>query len=421
MTGQPPPLVQRFLDKVGKSRDLLISFTIHAILVAIFGGAILFRYVQPPPEEGFKATEDSFVIKETRVETLKEKSHLADVPKLDPVLSSPAKGFSVINGGDLSTPISATQFSPQVAAPVAPPSVNMAVVAKNFPGADLNVMSAETKQAIREFKDTWTSTRIGSRDPIFTFTAYIGQYQGGNWSSTVRYTDGKIETGSLPNLLYLMSHWSKDKISTNYKNVKALRLDSDELFTQKPPFIFLTGTRDFTLTDKEVENLRNYLSVGGCVWGDSSVPGQRSRFDIAFKREMRRVVGGDQDFAQLPANHPLFTQGYFSDVKSVPPGLNSYQLPVQALKMFGEVAVIYTANDYGDMWQIGLDVDKQVDLRRNASGQYVAINESLYAQREVYARNLSPKALETSFKFGTNVVMHLLTRWDSKVGRAPAL
>jgi len=421
MTGQPPPLVQRFLDKVSKSRDLSISFTIHVILVAIFGGAILIRHVQPPPEEGFKAAADSFVIKEASVETLKEKSHLADVPKLDPMLSPPTKGFSVINGSNLAAPISATDFSSQVALLVAPPSVDMDVAVKSFPGTDVSPMSPESREAIKTFTENWKVSRVGSRDPTFLFTAYIGQYQGGNWNSTVRYTDGKIETGSLPNLLYLMSHWSKDKISTNYKNVKALRLDSDELFTQKPPFIFLTGTRDFTLSDKEVENLRTYLSVGGCVWGDSSVPGQRSRFDVAFKREMRRVVGGDQDFAQLPANHPLFTQGYFSDVKSVPPGLNSYQLPVQALKMFGEVAVIYTANDYGDMWQIGLDSDKQVDLRRSASGQYVAINESLYAQREVYARNLSPKALETSFKFGTNVVMHLLTRWDSKVGRAPAL
>jgi hypothetical protein len=108
-------------------------------------------------------------------------------------------------------------------------------------------------------------------------------------------------------------------------------------------------------------------------------------------------------------------------VKGVPPGLNSYQLPVMALKMFGEVAVIYTANDYGDMWQIGLNADRQIDLSRDASGQYVAINDSLYSRRDVYVRNLSPKALETSFKFGTNVVMHLLTRWDSKVGSSKAL
>ena len=93
----------------------------------------------------------------------------------------------------------------------------------------------------------------------------------------------KIETGSLPNLLYLMSAWSKDKIKTNYKNVQAIKLDSDEIFSIKPPFIFLTGTRDFKLSDKEVENLQKYVRMGGCIWGDSSLPGLRSRFDMAFR------------------------------------------------------------------------------------------------------------------------------------------
>ena len=133
----------------------------------------------------------------------------------------------------------------------------------------------------------------GSRHAVagVRITAYIGQYSGGNWDSTVRISAGnKIETGSLPNLLYLMSAWSKDKIKTNYTNVQAIKLDSDEIFSVKPPFIFLTGTRDFKLTDKEVENLQKYVRMGGCIWGDSSLPGLRSRFDIAFRREMKRVI-----------------------------------------------------------------------------------------------------------------------------------
>ena len=47
---------------------------------------------------------------------------------------------------------------------------------------------------------------------------------------------------------------------------------------------------DFKLTDQEVKNLGEYLRSGGCIWGDSSLPGQRSRFDIAFRREMLRLM-----------------------------------------------------------------------------------------------------------------------------------
>ena len=52
------------------------------------------------------------------------------------------------------------------------------------------------------------------------------------------------------------------------------------LLAKKPPFVFFTGHRDFKLNDKEIENLQKYLQLGGAVWGDSSLPGSRSRFDL---------------------------------------------------------------------------------------------------------------------------------------------
>jgi len=171
-----------------------------------------------------------------------------------------------------------------------------------------------------------------------------------------------------------------------------------------------------------VENLQKYVRMGGCVWGDSSLPGLRSRFDIAFRREMKRVIPDvDKEFEPLPANHPIFTQTYFPEIKEVPPGLNYYTEKVEALKIYGEIAILYTANDYGDMWQIGLNQQGQIDLRRNERNQFVAINEVLYSNREVYVRNISPESLANCFKFGTNVVIHLLTRWENKVRTAPTL
>jgi hypothetical protein len=419
MTGQPPPLVQKFLDKLSKSRDLSISLVVHALLIAIFGTAILFKVVPEKPE--FISSENNFVSKTEPISKPKEPTPDLTVPPTTFTTQGPAntptETFDVIKTSAPNLLVINQGVTKVDAATVSDP-------AKLPPPRDVTYadgLTPEVKQAIKDFSEVWKGSKDGSRKIEYDFTAYIGQYQGGNWNSTVRMSQGKIETGSLPNLLYLMSHWTKDRVRTNYRNVQAIRLDSDELFSVKPPFIFLSGTRDFTLTEKEVENLRKYLRVGGCVWGDSSVPGKNSRFDIAFKREMRRVVGGDQDFEPLPAGHPLFSQAYFKDVRSVPAGLNSYQLPVTALKMFGEVSVIYTANDYGDMWQIGLDASGKIDLRRNAAGQPIAINESLYAQRDVYVRNISEESLETSFKFGANVVMHLLTRWQNRVGSSSAL
>ena len=93
---------------------------------------------------------------------------------------------------------------------------------------------------------------------------------------------------------------------------------------------------------------------------------------------MKKVVGGtDTDWEKLPAGHPIFTRAFFPEIRDVPTGLNSYRESVEALKIHGEIAVIYTANDYGNMWQVGLDKSGQIDLRRNENGVFVATNQRI--------------------------------------------
>ena len=420
-------LVQKLLTKLSNSRDFTISAALHTVLIALFGGTVLYRAVQEPPDfegewGGFVQPNEVAAPPATQQPPPQETTfNVAVVPaavsssQISTITTTAANPLNFAMDPIITAPITTSPTAPAQPA-VAPPAV----------GAGMDGMSTAVASQIKAFTGGWgkgQGSGVGTRSREFEFTAYIGQYSGGNWNSTVRISAGKqIETGSLPNLLYLMSAWSKDKIKTNYKNVQAIKLDSDEIFSVKPPFIFLTGTRDFKLTEKEVENLQKYVRMGGCIWGDSSLPGLRSRFDIAFKREMKRVIPDvDKNFEPLPTNHPIFTEGYFADIKEVPPGLNFYKEPVFVMKIYGEIAILYTANDYGDMWQVGLNQQGQVDLRKDANDRYVAINPDIYDRRDVYLRNIDPAALSTCFKFGTNVVIHLLTRWESKVRTAPTL
>jgi hypothetical protein len=136
---------------------------------------------------------------------------------------------------------------------------------------------------------------------------------------------------------------------------------------------------------------------------------------------MKRVIPDvDKDWETLPLNHPIYTQTYYPEVREVPPGLNFYREPVYALKIYGEVAIIYTANDYGDMWQIGLNEQGQIDGRKDSKGQYVAINDVIWRNR-IYLRNITPESLASTYKFGTNVVIHLLTRWENATRTASSL
>lgn len=417
---------QKLLDKFSNSRDFTISFVLHAIIVAVFGTTVLFQAVQEPPD--FEGGDGGF---------LQPGEVAAQVPQQQPVQQQTNFNVTTVqtpsNTSNLNaittTAPNALNFSmnPTITpvmttTPTTPSATQMTTAPASVSSEGLTQAAASQ---IKQFTGGWgkgSGGGTGSRNREFQFTAYIGQYAGGNWNSTVRVVQNRIETGSLPNLLYLMSFWSKDKIKTNYQNVKAIKLDSDEIFSVKPPFIFITGTRDFKLTDKEVENLQKYVRMGGCIWGDSSLPGLRSRFDIAFRREMKRVIPDvNKDFEPLPANHPIFTKGYFAEIKEVPPGLNYYREPVFAMSIYGEIAIIYTANDYGDMWQVGLNQQGQIDTRRNERGQWVAINDVIYNNRGIYLSNITPESLATSFKFGTNIVIHLLTRWEDKVRTAPSL
>lgn len=398
-------------DKLVQSRFFTLSLTFHVILVALIGTTII---TQIPPERGeFSVTE----IPSARIEIPQPPKDVIQTPVFDPVAPMvPAAPMVPKNDiSDVIRTIDPKAFDlglpPALPGPIAPePSFVKSPAAPSAPGMTQS-LTAEDLKRVTDTARTWKVPAPGS-DPRFAFTAYIGRYRGGNWNSTVRVTNNEITGGSLPNLLFAMSTWSKNKIDTNEREVKAIALDSDELLATRPPFIFLTGTRDFVLSDREIDNLRSYIRLGGAVWGDASAPGQRSRFDIAFRREMQRVLGAESRFESLPANHPVFAGGFYPKANTLPAGVNHYADPVEVLRWGGEIAVILTTNDYGDMWQIGLDQHGQIDTARDARGEYVAMNPTLWSHRGIYVRNIDQPAVEQAYKFGINMVVHLLTRWD---------
>ncbi len=434
------PFLQKLLDKFSNSREFTISVILHVIIVTVFGTAVLFEATKEPPD--FEGEGGGFVSSGETVSAPPQQNQITPQETTFEVATVTAPQTTALNAitttatNPLNFEMTSMIMPTHSVAPTA--TANVAAPKPTTGGFGGDGMTPQIAGQIREFTRGWgkgTGSGTGTRNREFEFFAFIGQYSGGDWNSTVQVTGGKITHGSLPNLLYIMNKWSRDKITTNYTNVKAIKLDSDELFSVKPPFIFMTGRRDFRLTDKEVENLQKYVRMGGCIWGDSSLPGRNSRFDIAFRREMRRVIPDvDKQFEPLPKDHPIFTAGYFPEIKEVPPGLNFYQEPVYALKIYGEIGILYTANDYGDMWQIGVDEKGMVDMRRDERNNYVAINPRIWDYRDTYLGNIRPAGqaprgggepvaqnLVDTYKFGTNIVVHLLTRWDRVASRAPSL
>jgi hypothetical protein len=85
--------------------------------------------------------------------------------------------------------------------------------------------------------------------------------------------------------------------------LKEVRLDDTAIFEM--PFLYLTGTTDFTLSDVERTNLRRFLANGGVLFAEAA-EGRRS-FDLAFRAELAAVLPG-RTLQALPKNHSLFRE-----------------------------------------------------------------------------------------------------------------
>ncbi|MFP4156358.1 MAG: DUF4159 domain-containing protein [Opitutales bacterium] len=195
-----------------------------------------------------------------------------------------------------------------------------------------------------------------------------------------------------------------------------------------PPFIFMTGNDSFTLTQTEVETLRAYLARGGAIWADSGFAGHRSKFDVVFRREMKRILPGEEhEFRPLPneARANMFLTGpdaYF-DLSRLPYGMQFYDAPIEVIEIVpGVVSVVLTKNAYGNFLRFRTTF---VNNRFQVGGQ---IDRGTWAQmmwehRKEFFRGLGDENIEKSYALASNVLVYMLGRWPQalKMGKLEGL
>lgn len=119
------------------------------------------------------------------------------------------------------------------------------------------------------------------------------------------------------------------------------------------PLLYMTGHRDFKLSDVEVQNLRRYLTNGGILLADACCG--REAFDRAFRREIAKVFP-ERKLTPIPLEHPIFHSRY--EIKSVtytPYALhfkpNLTQPTFEGISLMGDdLAVIYSPYMLGSAW-----------------------------------------------------------------------
>ncbi|MDD2708862.1 MAG: DUF4159 domain-containing protein [Verrucomicrobiae bacterium] len=265
---------------------------------------------------------------------------------------------------------------------------------------------------------------------IARFSCYVGKYDGGDWNCNYGFVaDRRWHQNCINNLMLQIKRWTKNNVNAELLP-ESLDLGSREWIENiHPPFVFITGHQDFSLNENESQNLRDYLMMGGLMWIDNSLPGRRSRFDLAVRREMKKVFP-DRDFEAIGNNHPLY-DAYFHFTAGAPAGMNFYREPIEIIKVGageGDAAVIYTLNAYSDLWETALTDKDKVDVQYDFShernqwiGRY-GPHWQPYTwswERQFFYRNYSEKSIHESYKLGINIVFYLLTRFQDKFMKLP--
>ena len=185
---------------------------------------------------------------------------------------------------------------------------------------------------------------------------------GGDW-----YNDPSGEV----NLLKFVRQHTNIAVEPAYEFVD---LSSDNVFLY--PVLFLTGHGNVNFSDGEVKRLRAYLQNGGFLYIDDDYG-----LDAAIRREMKKVFP-DQNFAELPFNHPLYS-AHFKFPAGLPK-IHEHDLkPPQGFGLFsgGRLCVFYTVEtNPSDGW----------------------------ADPDVH--NDPPDKRETALKIGANIIVYALTR-----------
>jgi hypothetical protein len=121
------------------------------------------------------------------------------------------------------------------------------------------------------------------------------------------------------------------------------------------PFLYLTGTTDFTFSETERANLRRFLSNGGVLFVEAGEG--RPSFDAAFRQEMTQVLPG-RSLAPLPAGHLLFREPMgVASVKAraalAAKRSNQVEMAPELLgiELNGTMSVIYSPFDLSAGWE----------------------------------------------------------------------
>ena len=130
-----------------------------------------------------------------------------------------------------------------------------------------------------------------------------------------------------------------------------VRLQDPEAATY--PLLYMTGHREFALSNEDVGRLQRYLQAGGMLLADACCG--RTAFDLAFRQQMARVFP-EQHLERVAPDHPIYHGLYqITSVQYTPRAREDFgpqnAPPLEGISLDGRLAVVYSKFDLGNGWE----------------------------------------------------------------------
>ena len=401
-------------DRLARSRYFFGALFLHVVLFALLATFVIFPAFKPPVEDFTKTY-------------LPPSSPPPPPPPPQQTMTVPTQTVAPPTT-TITSPNPTASFS--VPIPDITPTTTTVTAQNSAPQkieAKPNTMSTARLSKIMLTEQKWGRDRNNilesNSDPHnvkATFPVYLASYADGDWGCNTYFKDGKISGGALCNLVQKINEWSHGNI-TGTVVPDPLNIGGPDLLAKAPPFIFFTGHKDFKLTDQEVQNLRDYLQVGGMIWGDTALAGFGSRFDVAFHREMKRVVPDlDKNFEPIDMTYDVYTKSWYP-IQKLPSGMNFYQEPLQHLDIDGKLAILYTPNDYADMFTMLIQPgDTKIGTYLEPlTPPYFHTDYTFLTNSKIFFRNYTLPSCLACDQLGMNIIGFALVRFDKDLLLAP--
>lgn len=128
------------------------------------------------------------------------------------------------------------------------------------------------------------------------------------------------------------------------RRFRSVKLDSEELFSF--PFVVMTGEGNFSLSIKERENLKRYLSSGGFLLASAGC--SSAEWDQAFRRELSHFNpdAKDEKLKAVDAEHAIYHSVY--DIEELKLHHSGPETNLYGLEHKGIMVCVYSPEGLND-------------------------------------------------------------------------